>query len=49
MVMVKWLREAWDKKPHAVLEKRGVLVLVAFKGYFTQRKQKLQLLIETQV
>jgi hypothetical protein len=38
--MVKWLREAWYKKPGA-LEKRRMLVLGASKGYLTQRKWKL--------
>jgi hypothetical protein len=34
---VKWLREVWHRRPGAVLKKRGMLVLDAFKGHLTEK------------
>jgi hypothetical protein len=36
-LMVKWLREIWDKRPGALLKKRGMLVLNSSKGHLTKK------------
>jgi hypothetical protein len=35
--MVEWLKEAWHRRPGALLKKRGVLVFDAFKGHLTEK------------
>jgi len=32
-VMVKWLRNIWDRRPGAFLKHTGILVLDVFKGH----------------
>jgi hypothetical protein len=34
---VKWLKEVWHRRPGALLKKRGILVLDAFKGHLTEK------------
>jgi hypothetical protein len=36
-LMVEWLREVWHRRPGALLKKRGMLVLDAFKGRLTEK------------
>jgi hypothetical protein len=36
-LMVKWLKEVWHRRLGALLKKRGMLVLDAFKGHLTQK------------
>jgi hypothetical protein len=36
-LMIKRLREAWDKKLGTLVERRGMLVLGACKGYLTEK------------
>jgi hypothetical protein len=36
-LMVKWLKEAWHRRPGALLKKTGMLVLDAFKGHVTEK------------
>lgn len=40
-LMVKWLRDVWDRRPGALLKKRRMLVTDAFKGHLAQRDKKL--------
>jgi hypothetical protein len=35
--MVEWLKEVWHRRPGALLKKRGMLVLDAFKGHITEK------------
>jgi hypothetical protein len=35
-LMVEWLKEVWHRRPDALLKKRGMLVLDAFKGHLTE-------------
>jgi hypothetical protein len=35
--MVEWLKEVWHRRPGALPEKRGMLVLDAFKGHLTEK------------
>jgi hypothetical protein len=34
-LMVEWLKEVWHRRPGALLKKRGMLVLDAFRGHLT--------------
>jgi hypothetical protein len=36
-LMVKWQKEVWHRRPGALLKKRGMLVLDAFKGHLTEK------------
>jgi hypothetical protein len=36
-LMVEWLKEVWHRRPGALLKKRGMLVLDAFKGHLTEK------------
>jgi hypothetical protein len=36
-LMVKRLKEVWHRRPGALLKKRGMLVLDAFKGHLTEK------------
>jgi hypothetical protein len=36
-LMDKWLKEVWHRKPGALLKKRGMLDLDAFKGHLTDK------------
>jgi hypothetical protein len=36
-LMVEWLKELWHRRPDALLKKRGMLVLDAFKGHLTDK------------
>jgi hypothetical protein len=40
-LMVKWLREVWNRRPGALLKKRGMLAIDAFRGYLAQKDKKL--------
>jgi hypothetical protein len=40
-LMVKWLREVWDRRSGALLKKRGMLVIDAFKGHLAQKDKNL--------
>jgi hypothetical protein len=35
-LMVKWLKEVWHRRAGALIKKRGMLVLDAFKGHLTE-------------
>jgi hypothetical protein len=35
-LMVEWLTKVWHRRPGALLKKRGMLVLDAFKGHITK-------------
>jgi hypothetical protein len=39
-LMVKWLREVWDRRPGALLKKTGMLVIDPFKGHLAQKDKK---------
>jgi hypothetical protein len=34
---VEWLKEVWHRRPGALLKKRGMLVLDAFRGHLTEK------------
>jgi hypothetical protein len=36
-LMVEWLKEVWHRRPGALLKKRGMLVLDAFRGHLTEK------------
>jgi hypothetical protein len=36
-LMVEWLKEVWHRRPGALLNKREMLVLDAFKGHLTEK------------
>jgi hypothetical protein len=36
-LIVEWLREVSHSRPGALLKKRGILVLNAFKGHLTEK------------
>jgi hypothetical protein len=40
-LMVKRLTEVWDRRPGALLKKRGMLVIDAFKGHLAEKDKKL--------
>jgi hypothetical protein len=35
--MFEWLREVWHRRPEALLKKRGMMVLDAFRGHLTEK------------
>jgi hypothetical protein len=36
-LVLKWLREVWDRRPGFLVKKRGILVLYAFKHHLTEK------------